>query len=228
MNENEIENNIMTSSHDISKETINSDNINREDTIGFKLFFISLSIVSSIFGIFIIYNKEYYFSNEYDFKYLTHLRIFVIVYTIGILSAILISFLLSIFIYIILKIINCCKKKKENNIYLGNNIDEISFINLCISISTLIIIFLYLSTLIFGIFLIIKMRKNINYKDYLKFFFLYSFIIINILLGFSLFILFLKKLFTKQKTSNRVKHYKLEEEYIENIEKEINQAFNNN
>jgi hypothetical protein len=48
------------------------------------------------------------------------------------------------------------------------------------------------------------------------------------LLGFSLFILFLKKLFTKQKTSNRVKHYKLEEEYIENIEKEINQAFNNN
>jgi len=228
MNENEIDNSIITSSHDISKETINSDNINREDTIGFKLFFISLSIVSSIFGIFIIYNKEYYFSNEYDFKYLTHLRIFVIVYTILILLAILISFLLSIFIYIILKIINCCKKKKENNIYLGNNIDEISFINLCISISTLIIIFLYLSTLIFGIFLIIKMRKNINYKDYLKFFFLYSFIIINILLGFSLFILFLKKLFTKQKTSNRVKHYKLEEEYIENIEKEINQAFNNN
>ena len=112
--------------------------------------------------------------------------------------------------------------------HLGNNIDEISFLNLCISISTLIIIFLYLLTLLYGIFLIIKMRKNINYKDYLKFFFLYSFIIINILLGFSLFILFLKKLFTKQKTSNRVKHYKLEEEYLENIEKEINQAFNNN
>jgi hypothetical protein len=227
MNENEI-NDIITSSHDISKETINSDNINTEDTVGFKIFFISMSIVSSIFGIFILFNKDYYFSNDYKFKYLNLLIIFVYVYTIGILSAIIISFFLSIFIFIILKIINCCKKKKQNNMHLGNNIDEISFLNLCISISTLIIIFLYLLTLLYGIFLIIKMRKNINYKDYLKFFFLYSFIIINILLGLSLFIKFLKKLFTKQKTSNRVKHYKLEEEYIENIEKEINQAFNNN
>ena len=227
MNENEI-NDIITSSHDISKETINSDNINTEDTVGFKIFFISMSIVSSIFGIFILFNKDYYFSNDYNFKYLNLLIIFVYVYTIGILSAIIISFVLSIFIFIILKIINCCKKKKQNNMNLGNNIDELSFINLWISISTLIIIFLYLLTLLYGIFLIIKMRKNINYKDYLKFFFLYSFIIINILLGFSLFILFLKKLFTKQKTSNRVKHYKLEEEYLENIEKEINQAFNNN
>ena len=227
MNENEI-NDIITSSHDISKETINSDNINTEDTVGFKIFFISMSIVSSIFGIFILFNKDYYFSNDYKFKYLNLLIIFVYVYTIGILSAIIISFFLSIFIFIILKIINCCKKKKQNNMHLGNNIDEISFLNLCISISTLIIIFLYLLTLLYGIFLIIKMRKNINYKDYLKFFFLYSFIIINILLGFSLFILFLKKLFTKQKNSNRVKHYKLEEEYLENIEKEINQAFNNN
>lgn len=227
MNENEI-NDIITSSHDISKETINSDNINTEDTVGFKIFFISISIVSSIFGIFILFNKDYYFSNDYKFKYLNLLIIFVYVYTIGILSAIIISFFLSIFIFIILKIINCCKKKKQNNMHLGNNIDEISFLNLCISISTLIIIFLYLLTLLYGIFLIIKMRKNINYKDYLKFFFLYSFIIINILLGLSLFIKFLKKLFTKQKTSNRVKHYKLEEEYIENIEKEINQAFNNN
>jgi hypothetical protein len=227
MNENEI-NDIITSSHDISKETINSDNINTEDTVGFKIFFISMSIVSSIFGIFILFNKDYYFSNDYKFKYLNLLIIFVYVYTIGILSAIIISFVLSIFIFIILKIINCCKKKKQNNMNLGNNIDELSFINLWISISTLIIIFLYLLTLLYGIFLIIKMRKNINYKDYLKFFFLYSFIIINILLGFSLFILFLKKLFTKQKTSNRVKHYKLEEEYLENIEKEINQAFNNN
>ena len=227
MNENEI-NDIITSSHDISKETINSDNINTEDTVGFKIFFISMSIVSSIFGIFILFNKDYYFSNDYKFKYLNLLIIFVYVYTIGILSAIIISFFLSIFIFIILKIINCCKKKKQNNMHLGNNIDEISFLNLCISISTLIIIFLYLLTLLYGIFLIIKMRKNINYKDYLKFFFLYSFILINILLGLSLFIKFLKKLFTKQKTSNRVKHYKLEEEYIENIEKEINQAFNNN
>ena len=227
MNENEI-NDIITSSHDISKETINSDNINTEDTVGFKIFFISLSIVSSIFGIFLLFNKDYYFSNDYKFKYLNLLIIFVYVYTIGILSAILISFVLSIFIFIILKIINCCKKKKQNNMNLGNNIDELSFINLWISISTLIIIFLYLLTLLYGIFLIIKMRKNINYKDYLKFFFLYSFILINILLGLSLFIKFLKKLFTKQKTSNRVKHYKLEEEYIENIEKEINQAFNNN
>ena len=227
MNENEI-NDIITSSHDISKETINSDNINTGDTIGFKIFFISMSIVCSIFGIFLLINKEYYFSNEYKFKYLNLLIIFVYVYTIGILSAIIISFFLSIFIFIILKIINCCKKKKQNNMHLGNNIDEISFLNLCISISTLIIIFLYLLTLVYGIFLIIKMRKNINYKDYLKFFFLYSFILINILLGLSLFIKFLKKLFTKQKTSNRVKHYKLEEEYIENIEKEINQAFNNN
>jgi len=227
MNENEI-NDIITSSHDISKETINSDNINSGDTIGFKIFFISMCIVCSIFGIFLLINKDYYFSNDYNFKYLNLLIIFVYVYTIGILSAIIISFFLSIFIFIILKIINCCKKKKQNNMHLGNNIDEISFLNLCISISTLIIIFLYLLTLLYGIFLIIKMRKNINYKDYLKFFFLYSFIIINILLGFSLFILFLKKLFTKQKTSNRVKHYKLEEEYLENIEKEINQAFNNN
>lgn len=227
MNENEI-NDIITSSHDISKETINSDNINTGDTIGFKIFFISMSIVCSIFGIFLLINKDYYFSNDYNFKYLNLLIIFVYVYTIGILSAIIISFVLSIFIFIILKIINCCKKKKQNNMNLGNNIDELSFINLWISISTLIIIFLYLLTLLYGIFLIIKMRKNINYKDYLKFFFLYSFIIINILLGFSLFILFLKKLFTKQKTSNRVKHYKLEEEYLENIEKEINQAFNNN
>jgi hypothetical protein len=227
MNENEI-NDIITSSHDISKETINSDNINTGDTIGFKIFFISMSIVCSIFGIFLLINKDYYFSNDYNFKYLNLLIIFVYVYTIGILSAIIISFVLSIFIFIILKIINCCKKKKQNNMNLGNNIDELSFINLWISISTLIIIFLYLLTLLYGIFLIIKMRKNINYKDYLKFFFLYSFIIINILLGFSLFILFLKKLFTKQKNSNRVKHYKLEEEYLENIEKEINQAFNNN
>jgi hypothetical protein len=227
MNENEI-NDIITSSHDISKETINSDNINTGDTIGFKIFFISMSIVCSIFGIFLLINKDYYFSNDYNFKYLNLLIIFVYVYTIGILSAIIISFVLSIFIFIILKIINCCKKKKQNNMHLGNNIDEISFLNLCISISTLIIIFLYLLTLLYGIFLIIKMRKNINYKDYLKFFFLYSFILINILLGLSLFIKFLKKLFTKQKTSNRVKHYKLEEEYIENIEKEINQAFNNN
>ena len=227
MNENEI-NDIITSSHDISKETINSDNINTGDTIGFKIFFISMSIVCSIFGIFLLINKDYYFSNDYNFKYLNLLIIFVYIYTIGILSAIIISFVLSIFIFIILKIINCCKKNKQNNMNLGNNIDELSFINLWISISTLIIIFLYLLTLLYGIFLIIKMRKNINYKDYLKFFFLYSFIIINILLGFSLFILFLKKLFTKQKTSNRVKHYKLEEEYIENIEKEINQAFNNN
>jgi hypothetical protein len=121
MNENEI-NDIITSSHDISKETINSDNINTGDTIGFKIFFISMSIVCSIFGIFLLINKDYYFSNDYNFKYLNLLIIFVYVYTIGILSAILISFVLSIFIFIILKIINCCKKKKKvvkyhNNIF---------------------------------------------------------------------------------------------------------------
>jgi hypothetical protein len=227
MNENNIEN-ILNSSHNITKESINSDYINREDTIGFKIFFISMSIVCTIFGIFMLINKKYYFSDEYNFKYINHLFIFVIIYSIGLLTAVIISFVLSIFIYIILKIINCCSKKKKNNdINLGNNINEISFINLCVSISTLIIIFLYLSTLIYGVFLIIKMRKNINYKDFLKFFFLYCFIIINILLGFSLFIIFLKKLFNKQKSSNRVKHYKLEEEYIENIEKEINDAFDN-
>ena len=46
MNENEI-NDIITSSHDISKETINSDNINTGDTIGFKIFFICRIIISA-------------------------------------------------------------------------------------------------------------------------------------------------------------------------------------
>ena len=71
------------------------------------IFFILISIISLILGIKLLVEKETYFLKEFEHYNLLYL--FVIVYTFGFITALILSIILSLLIFLLFIIILCFK-----------------------------------------------------------------------------------------------------------------------
>ena len=202
--------------------------ISRNTQSCYNIFFILISIISLILGIKLLIEKETYLLKE--FEHYNLLYFFVIVYTFGFFTALLLSIILSLLIYLIWNIILCFKKRRQINSELDLLISEdqkISIISYTFGILIVMLILLYLIAIIIGIYLLLKIKKNSRYKDYIHYFLVYCFILLNILIGCSLFFIFLFVLFCikPKESSIRQKNYKINDIQLHNIENEIQEAF---
>jgi hypothetical protein len=201
--------------------------LSRNTQTCYNIFFILISIISLILGIKLFIEKETSLLKE--FEHYNLLYFFVIVYTFGFFTALLLSIILSLLIYLIWTIILCFKKRIQINSELDLLISEdqkISIISYTFGILIVMLILLYLIAIIIGIYLLLKIKKNSRYKDYIHYFLVYCFILLNILIGCSLFFIFLFVLFCiKPKESIRQKNYKIDDRKLHNIENEIQEAF---
>ena len=201
--------------------------LSRNTQTCYNIFFILISIISLILGIKLLVEKETYFLKEFEHYNLLYL--FVIVYTFGFITALILSIILSLLIYLLWNIILCFKKRKQIKTELDLLISEdqhISLISYTFGILIIMLIILYLFGIIIGIYLLFQIKKNSRYKDYIHYFLVYCFIILNILIGFSLFFIFLFVLFCiKPKESIRQNNYKIDDSKLHNIEHEIQEAF---
>jgi hypothetical protein len=214
--------------HSITATSIDSlPEITKVTQFYFKIYFILISIVSFILGLKIIYERDNYLIKEFEEYNL--LYIFIIIYTFGFFSALILSFVISFLIYLISKIIFCFKKRKEINNELDLLIEEdkkISFISYSFGILIVMLIILYLLVIIYGIYLLVILKKDKYYKDYIHYFYIYCFIILNIFIGISLFFIFIFVLCcSKNKESIRQKKIQISEEKINNVKHEIKEAF---
>ena len=201
--------------------------ISKANQFCFKVFFICVSIVSLILGIKLLIEKEIYILKEFE-EY-NFLFVYIVIYSFGFLTSLFFSISISLVIYLISKIIFCFKKRKEIKNELDALIEEdvkISFISYSFAILIIMLILLYLFGVIFGIYLLVKIQKNKYYKDYIHYFWVYCFIVLNIFIGFSLIFIFLYVMIcSKIKASIRQKNIKINDKELNNIQKEIEEAF---
>ena len=180
----------------------------------FKVFFVVVSIISSAIGVIILLKHNYYLNPQYNFSHQFLLKIFIITFTLGVLSAIILSLLITLVIVTITSLFRLCFPRKPKSI----EDDSVSFVGIAFVVFVIMMIILYLSAIPFSIYIIMKMLKDIVMKDYVRFFLLYVFIAVNLLIAVYSF------LFTHVKTSTRSK-YMVEEEDIAGVEKEIKEAY---
>lgn len=187
----------------------------------FKVFFVVVSIISSAIGVIILLKHNYYLNPQYNFTHQFLLKIFIITFTLGVLSAIILSLLITLVIVMITSLFRLCFPRKPKSI----EDDSVSFVGIAFVVFVIMMIILYLSAIPFSIYIIVKMLKDIVMKDYVRFFLLYVFISVNLLIGVVfLAIAIYSFLFTHVTTSTRSK-YMVEEEDIAGVEKEIKEAY---
>jgi hypothetical protein len=201
-----------------------------------KVFFTIICIINSLIGVTLDKKSIFHPNNKFNHNEL--LKYFIYGYTYIIITSLVIALGLSIIIYITYKLVQLSRKikpDKENkdetnkqSIQVTNSNTDTSFseedyniINYSFVIFIFSFILLYTLAIPSGSYLLYHMLKNTVLKDYKRFFFLYLFITNNVILGifilsFFMYIMF----FIHLKISNRQK-VMLDEEFINNIEKEI-------
>ena len=85
----------------------------------FRLTLITINIISFIIGIYILYNNNYYLNPDFKFSNYISLYFFIILYSFGMLSALILSFLFSLVLKIIYHYKN--NNSKDNNINSSKN-----------------------------------------------------------------------------------------------------------
>ena len=181
----------------ISNESIDSiSEFNKKFQMIFKVIFAFFSIISCILGIIIFLNSDIYLIK--DFKKRLLLFIFILLYTIGVFSSFLLSFIISIIMYLITFIFNVFNKSeiynmkdKINELDMIHKQEHFSIISYTLTIFTLMILIFYLASIPFGIYLLINLIKDENYKKFKSFLLLYFFIGLNILIGVFMLLFFL-------------------------------------
>ena len=227
----------------ISLDSIQEISYRKEVYIRFSL--ILINIASLIIGIYILKNSEYFLNPDYKFTNYRSLYFFIITYSLGMISALFLSFLIAL----IVKLINFLKNKKENidnstvaestdknlinleqehtriSVFILNNKqNEIALIPFTLSYFIAITIGLYFIALPYSFCLIINLLKNEVYSKFTSFFWLYIFLIINFIAGLILILSLFYMVFAKRSGSVRKLEYKLDNENVEKIKKEVRDA----
>ena len=216
-----------------------------------SLSLIIINLISIIIGIFILYNNNYYLNPDFKFSNQISLFIFIIIYTFGILFALIMSFLFSLIMKIIYyyknsnnPIINNNDNDNNNNnnnnlvdnekklgrisiFILNNQRNEIALIPFTLSYFIIFIICIYFIAFPYAIILMIKLLQNNFLRKVFSFILLYLFILINLLAGLIMDLALFYIVFVKKRGNIRKQEFNIDNSNIENIRNEIRIAMNN-
>ena len=209
----------------------------------FRYSLILINIISFISGVYILYHRDFYLNPKYKFTNYRSLYVFIITYTLGMLAALILSFSIAL----IAKIFVYIRNKRQNNtieeipnqnlfnneqqshsrislFILNNKPNEIAIIPFTLSYFIALTIGLYFIVLPYAFCLIINLVKNDIYKKFIDFFWLYFFMVINLLAGAIMIIVLFYMVFKKRSGSVRKFEYPVDNSNIENIRQEVREA----
>ncbi len=204
---------------------------------------VSISILSLIFGIYILIKGNYYFNPNYNFTSLNFLYYYIIIFTFDLFGILFLSFLITLFIKLFIAIKKCFKSRNKdiiekeilleensinNNISLREieNADNIGLIPYTLSIGIFLNIILYVFGFPCSFYLIYCLMKNDIYSNFIDFSLIYLFIVINSISGgIFLFILFA---FIRNRTYNSLRKmsFNYDEDNLMAVYKEVKDAIN--
>ena len=208
-----------------------------------RISLIVINIISLITGIYILNNSDFYLNKDYKFQNHRSLFVFIIIYMLGMISALIISFLIAL----TAKLIYYFKNKKQNEI-INNNIQnenlenneqfhsrisefiinnkqsEFALIPFTLSYFIAVTLGLYFIALPYSFFLIINLLRNDTYSKLITFFLLYFFLIINLLAGLIMVISLFYMVFAKRSGSVRKIEYPVDNDNVENIREQVRKA----
>ena len=210
----------------------------------------SINIISFIFGVYILYHNDYYLNPEYKFVNQISLYVFIIIYTLGMLSALIFSFLFALIMKIIIHYKNNNKKSMNFNnnnsnlelisneevhssvhtpissFILNNKQNEIALIPFTLSHFIVFTIGIYLIALPYAFLLITYLFQNEFFCKVFSFILLYLFVLINLCAGLINAIVLIYLVFVKKRGNIRKMEYNIDNKNIENIRNEIRNAMN--
>ena len=211
----------------------------------------SINIISFIFGVYILYHNDYYLNPEYKFVNQISLYIFIIIYTLGMLSSLILSFLFALVMKIIIHYKNNNKKSMNFNnnnnsnlelianeevrssvhtpissFILNNKQNEIALIPFTLSYFIAFTIGIYLVALPYAFLLITYLFQNEFFCKVFSFLLLYLFMLINLCAGLINAVVLIYLVFVKKRGNIRKIEYNIDNKNIENIRNEIRNAMN--
>ena len=216
----------------------------------FSITIFSINIISFVLGIYILYHNDYYLNPEYKFVNQISLYVFIIIYTLGMLSALILSFLFSLIMKIIIHYKNNNKKSMNFNsnnsnlelianeevrssvhtpissFILNNKQNEIALIPFTLSYFIAFTIAIYLIALPYAFLLITHLFQNKFFCKVFSFILLYLFLLINLCAGLINAVLLIYLVFVKKRGNIRKMEYNIDNKNIENIRNEIRNAMN--
>lgn len=217
--------------------------ISRKNRALFSLSLILLNIISFILGIYILYNNDYYLNKEFKFSNQISLFIFIIIYTFGMLLALIISFIFALIIKVIYYYKNKNNYPSETNdksncdlssnehengrlsiFILSNKKNDVALIPFALSYFIIFTIGIYFIALPYALILIIKLFQNDYLSKVFSFFLLYLFMLVNFLAGLIMVMLLFYIVFMKKRENIRKPEYNIDNENINNIRNEIRNA----
>ena len=222
-----------------SQSSINSNpELKNKRIFYLRISLILINVISLILGIYIWKDKEYYLNPEYNFEYQELLLIFIILYSLGMLStffvALIFSLIIKLFVFIasiFLNKDNISLIKGEENPpsensfrYIKSHSDKIGLVPYTITWFVVTTVIIYFLSLPYSIFLLIFLQKNKTYENINNFRVLYSFLIINFIAGIILFYVILIITFVKREGSFRKEKISIDDNNLENLKEEIRGA----
>lgn len=205
---------------------------------------IIINIISFILGIYILYYNDYYLNPDFNFSNRISLYIFIIIYTLGMIFALIISFLFGLIVKFIYQYKNnnnledinnksnedLIKNKQEHGrisiFILNNKENDIALIPFSLSYFIVFTIGIYFIALPYAFILIIKLLQNDSLSKFYSFFLLYLFIFINLFAGLVIVLVLFYIVFMKKRENIRKREFTIDNSNIENIRNEIKNAMN--
>jgi hypothetical protein len=204
--------------------------IEQNNRLCLQIFFIILILINSLIGFIVIsqYKPFLVDKTKSEFPKIETLNLFLYIYTLILIVCATFSIVVSTYIVILLKLYKYSNKDRYLR-YIGEcmNLDEeeYNFVHFCVVIFMFLILVLYLACIPMGINLIVRLLQNNTFKNLNKFYLLYFFITNNVIVGLMMVgVVIYGLFFVNIKFSNR-KPIILDEEFIEKIEKEVEDAY---
>lgn len=217
--------------------------ISQSKEILMRRILILINIASLIIGGYILYFSDYFLNSDYKFKNYYALYIFIIAYTLGMILALILSFLTALIVKFIYFFKNKGHSTEKSTIDTNNNLildeqahsrisifvmnntqNEIAIIPFTLSYSLAFTIGIYFISLPYSFFLLINLFRDKTYSNIISFFWIYIFLGINLVAGLMLFASLFYMVFAKRSGSVRKFEYAIENENIENIRNEVRDA----
>ena len=217
--------------------------ISQNKEICMRRILILINIASLIIGGYILYFRDYFLNPDYKFKNYYALYFFIIAYTLGMILALILSFLTALIVKVIYFFKNKGHSTEKSTIDTNNNLildeqahsrisvfvmnntqNEIAIIPFALSYSLVFIIGIYFISLPYSCLLLINLLRDKTYSDVISFSWIYIFLGINLVAGLMMFVSLFYMVFAKRSGSVRKSEFPIENESIENIRNEVRDA----
>ena len=218
--------------------------ISHKKEIIIRISLIIINILSLFLGGYILTFRDHFLNPDYKFKNYRPLYFFIIIYTLGMILALFLSFLVALTV----KIIYFFKKKQNrsenstievpsNNLInneqahsrisvfvMNNQQNEIALIPFTLSSFLVISIGLYFISAPYSFFLLINLLRDKIYSNFFSFLWLYIFLGINLIAGLIMLASLCYMVCANRSGSVRKFEFPIENENIENIRNEVKEA----